>query len=275
MKRREFITLIGGAAAWPLAARAQQEPVRTVAILAGTALNDANNIAWIGAFVLGLEQLGWKEGHNLQIERRGAGGESGRVQGLAREIVQLNPDVIFTTSTPTAAALLRETRIIPVVFTNISDPLGSGLVPSLAHPGANATGFTNFEFGIGGKWLQALKELAPQTRRSALVFNPSAATYSKGYVQSFETAASSAGVKPEISPINTAPEIDAVAKAQAVEPGGSMVVVPDIFIVANRRTIISAAERYRLPTMYPYGVMARDGGLIAYGPNIPDLYRRA
>jgi putative ABC transport system substrate-binding protein len=276
MKRREFITLLGGAAAaWPLAAGAQQgELVRRVAILSGGA-NDAHIRSWVSAFVDGLDGLGWKDGRNVHFERRYAAGDVIRGQFLAKELVQLNPDVIFTTSTPTATALMRETSTIPIVFTNISDPLGSGLVPSLAFPGRNATGFTNFEFGIGGKWLEILKELVPTIKRTSLVFNPTAATYSAGYIRSVEAAARYFAVQPNVTPVNDVAEIEDAVRAQASEPGGSVIAIPDIFMITNREAIISSARRHRLPAVYPYRVMASEGGLAVYGPEISDLYRRA
>jgi putative ABC transport system substrate-binding protein len=277
VNRREFITLASGAAmAHPLVARAQQtERVRRVAILIGTVENDPTIRSWIQAFEIGLEALGWSQGRNVLFERRSAAGDASRAQQFARELVRVNPDVFFTTSTPTAAAILRETQSIPIVFTNISDPLGSGLVPSLARPGGNITGFTNFEFGIGGKWLEIMRELVPTTKRAALLFHPEAATYSAGYIRSFEAAAPSFSIEPIVKPIRTIIELENTISAQASEPGGSAIILPDIFTVANRLAIIALMGRHRLPAAYPFGAMAREGGLVAYGPDIADLYRRA
>ena len=276
MKRRAFIAGLGGAAAWSVNSSAQQtDRVRRVAILIGTLETDPTIRSWIQAFENEMSVLGWVDGRNLQFERRSAGGDAGRAQQFARETVQLKPDVIFTTSTPTATALMRETQSIPIVFTNISDPLGSGLVPSLAHPGSNATGFTNFEFGIGGKWLEIMKELLPIVKRSALLFNPATASYFSGYVRSIETAARSFSIEPIVTPINTIVDLENVIGAQASEPGGSVIVLPDIFTVVNRLAIIASTARHRIPAIYPFGAMSREGGLVAYGPDIRDLYRRA
>jgi len=277
MKRREFLVVLGGGAtAWPLAATAQQvERIRRIAILTGSATDDPNNRAWIAAFKSGLERLGWKEGLNIQIELRGARGDTTLAQQQARELLALNPEVIFTTSTPTAVELTRDNRTIPIVFTNVSDPLGSGLVPSLASPGGIVTGFTNFEFGIGGKWLEILKDISPNIVRASLIFSPSAAPYSGGYVRSFEAAARAFGVGLTIAPVANVTDVQNAVGAQAREPGGSAIILPDIFTVANRQEIIGAAMHHRLPMVYPYRVMVADGGLVAYGPDIPDLYRRA
>ena len=277
LRRREFITLLGGAAAaWPLAANAQQgERVRLIAFLTGSTESDPNVHTWISALGGGLEPLGWKEGRNVRFERRFAAGDTARVQKLAKELVQLNPDVIVTSSTPTATALLQETRTIPIVFTNLADPLGSGVVSSLAHPGGNATGFTNFEFGIGGKWLDILRDIVPHIRRTSIIFNPAAATYSGGFIRSFDAAARSFAVQPIVAPVNDVAGIEDAISTQAREPGGSAIVLMDIFTVSNRLPIIASSVRHRVPVVYPYRVMATDGGLVAYGPDIPDLFRRA
>jgi putative ABC transport system substrate-binding protein len=276
MKRREFIGLLGGGVAWPVAAGAQQpERIRHIAILSGSAANDQNNRSWLSAFEDGLSGFGWQAGRNLHFERRFAAGDIVELQRFAKELVQLKPDLIFTTNTPGAIALLRETRTIPIVFTNIFDPLGSGLVSSLARPGGNATGFSNFEFGIGGKWLELIKEIAPQTKRTSLVFNRPTATYSGGFIQSLESAARSFAVDLIVSPVDYVAQIEDVVNAQAREPGGSLIVLPNIFTVTHRQVIISSSARHRLPAVYPYRVMAAEGGLAAYGPEITDLYRRA
>jgi putative ABC transport system substrate-binding protein len=276
IRRREFITLLGGAAVtWPVAAKAQQaERVRLIGFLSGSTERDPNVHTWISALGRGLESLGWKDGRNVRFERRFAAGDTARIQKLAKELVQLNPDVIVTSSTPTATALVRETRTIPIVFANLADPLGSGLVSSLAHPGGNVTGFTNFEFGIGGKWLDILRDIVP-IRRTSIIFNPVAAPYSGGFIQSFDAAARSFAVQPIVAPVNDVTGIEDAISMQAREPGGSAIVLMDIFTVSNRLPIIASSVRHRVPVVYPYRVMAIDGGLVAYGPDIPDLFRRA
>ena len=277
MQRREFVVLLGAATvAWPVAALAQPSGrIRRVGILVGSAESDPNIQAWIAEVQNGLAALGWKNGQNVHFERRFAGGDVGRTQHHAQDLVRLDLDVIVTSSTPAALALLRETRSIPVVFTNLSDPVGSGVVPNLARPGGNVTGFTNFEYSIGGKWLEILKDISPNIKRTSIMSNPAAATYSRGYIQSFEAAAISLSVQASVAPVNNVAEIDAAIGAQAREADGSVIVIPDIFIVANRLAIIASSARHRVPVIYPYRVMANDGGLVVYGPDIADLYRRA
>jgi putative tryptophan/tyrosine transport system substrate-binding protein len=257
-------------------ARAQQrDRMRTLGVLSGSAESDPNNRNWFSAFDTGLHSLGWTEGQNIQIERRYAPGDINRMQTYAKELVDLKPDLIFVTNTPSAIALSQNTHTIPVLFVNVTDPIGSGLVSSLANPGGNVSGFTNFEFTMGGKWLQILKQVAPDIKRAAIIFNPELAPCSGGYVRSFEIAASSFGVEPIVAPVLDIDQLDRVLVAQAREPGGSIVVVPDTFTVPNRERIIRTSVHYRLPAVYPYPVFAFDGGLIAYGPDIADLYRRA
>jgi putative ABC transport system substrate-binding protein len=277
MRRREFVAGLGAAAAvWPFAARAQQpDRMRKLGVLSGSAENDPNNRTWLSALDVGLQSLGWNEGQNIRIERRYAPGDINRMRTYAKELVVLQPDLILVTSTPAARALMQETRTIPILFTNISDPLGTGLVSSLATPGGNATGFTNFEFTMGGKWLQIMKDMVPGIKRMALMFNPETAPYSEGYVRSFQVAADSFAVEPIPAPVHDSDEIERVLIAQARDPGGSMMVIPDSFTVLNRERIISLSARYRLPTIYPYRVFAVDGGLIVYGTDITDLYRRS
>jgi putative ABC transport system substrate-binding protein len=267
--------LLGSVAAWPLAARAQQsEHIRRIAILSGSA-NDTNLRHWLSALEDGLAGLGWKVGSNLRFERRFAVGHAFRAQSLAIELTQRTPDLIFTNNTPGAIALLGETRTIPIVFMDISDPLGSGLVSSLVRPGGNVTGFSNFEFGIGAKWLEIIKSVVPQTNRTSLVFNWESVRHVGGYLKSLEVAAKSFAVNLIFSPVHAVAEIDDVMTQLTREPGGSVIVIPDIFTVTNRRAIISSAARHRLPAIYPYRVMAAEGGLAAYGPDFSDLYRRA
>ena len=194
MRRREFITLLGGAAAaWPLAAPAQQgDRVRLLAAMMGgrNADTDPEGRAWFAAFRQGLQELGWVEGRNFRADYRWPSGDLDRIRAIAKEFVDLKPDVVLAGNTPSVEALLRETRTIPIVFTNLSDPVGTGVVGSLARPGGNATGFTAYEYSLAGKWLQTLKEIAPAVTRVALLFNPDTAPYAQYYLSYIETSAS-------------------------------------------------------------------------------------
>jgi len=274
MKRREFITLLGGATTWPLAARAQQPTrMRRIGVLMGIA-NDSEGQSRNAAFLQGLKELGWTDGSNVTIELRWVAGDSGRMQDYAAELVGLAPDVIMVGTTAASAALRRETRSIPIVFAQVTDPVGFGLVSSLARPGGNITGFTSFEYAIGGKWLQILKEIEPKVDRTAVIYNPDDPA-SVGYLQAIEAAAPTLGVRPTLAGIRDAIEIEPVIKAFAKTPNGSLLVVPALLVAVHRERIISAADQYGLPAVYPYPFFAASGGLISYGVETTDLYRRA
>jgi len=276
MRRRKFVTLLGGAAAWPLAAHAQSDRVRRIGVMAGgTGEHDMQSRAWIAAFQQGLKELGWIEGRNLRIDYRWPAGDLDRARMSANELVALQPDAILAGNTPSVVALLRETRTIPIVFTNVSDPVGSGLIASLGHPGANATGLTAFASSLGGKWLQMLKELAPDTERVAVIFNPNTAPFYPSYVSSIEAAAPAFLVRPISGPVRNIRDIEDVISTQGREPGGSVIALPDSFTNANRALIISFTARFRVPAIYALRDQAVDGGLISYGPDSTDLYRRA
>jgi putative ABC transport system substrate-binding protein len=278
MRRREFIALLAGtAAAWPLAARARQTavPVRRVGLLMGPAEGDPEARTWVAAFVEGLRELGWTDGRNLQLIYRWAGGNLGRIETFGRELIELKPDVILASNTPAVAALKRESQTIPVVFANLSDPVDTGLVPNLARPGGNITGFTAFEYSLAGKWLETLKAIAPRISRIALVFDPGTGPFAEKYISSLQAAGQSLGVESIDAPVRHLDEVERVLVAQAREPGGSILVMPTSFAVANRGSIIPLVARYRVPAIYPYPVMAKDGGLVAYGADSVSLYRRA
>jgi putative tryptophan/tyrosine transport system substrate-binding protein len=276
MKRREFIAALAGAVAWPVVARAQQpNPMRKLGVLSGSAENDPNGRTWFSAFDVGLRTRGWNEGQNIRIERRYSPSDIRGMQTYAKELVGLQPDLIFATNTPSTAALMQETRTIPILFVNVSDPVGSGLVTSLASPGGNATGFSNVEVTMGGKWLELLKYMVPDIKRVAVVFNPQLAPYWGGYVRSLQVAAGFFRVTSIPGPVQDIDQLEDVLIAQAQSPGGSVVVIPDAFTIPNRERIISLSARYRLPTIYPFRVCAVDGGLMAYGADVSDLYRRA
>jgi putative ABC transport system substrate-binding protein len=277
MQRREFITLLGGTAvAWPLGARAQQR-MRRIGVLVPYAENDPETLGHLAVFRERLQQSGWTEGRNVLIDYRWTGGDSARLRPLVKELVALQPDVLMGRATPVAAAFLAETRAIPIVFVNVSDPVGEGFVASLARPGGNMTGFTSVEAALGSKWLGLLRELVPNITRVAVLFNPDTAGGAGGsfYVRIVEDAAATLAVKMTAAPGRNASEIERAIVAFASEPNGVLVVLPDITTTIHRQQIIGLAERYRLPAMYPYRYFARDGGLMSYGVDLADLFRQA
>jgi putative tryptophan/tyrosine transport system substrate-binding protein len=276
MRRREFITLIGGVAAWPLAARAQQaERMRLIGVLMAYAESDPEGQAWVAAFREALQKLGWAEDRNIRIDTRWATPDVEAMQRLAKELVALQPDLILSQSTPTTAALLQHTRTIPIIFANIADPVGSGFVASFSRPGGNATGFVLFEPTMAGKWLELLKEIAPRVNRVAFLFNPETATYFEYYTIPFKAAAASFGVEAIAAPVHDSSELEIAFAAQAREPNGSLIVLPDSFLNAHSVEITSLAARYRLPAVYPYRLYTKVGGLLSYGNDVFDNYRRA
>ena len=277
MKRRDFITLLGGAAAaWPLAGRAQQpERMRHIGVLIGVA-DDAETKSWVAAFRKRLDELGWKVGSNLQIEERWTAGDPEQNRVFASELLAMKPDAIFAFSSVAVAALRQESRTVPIVFTAISDPVGSGFVESLARPGGNATGFTNFVPTMAAKWLEVLKEIAPQVQRAVLLFNPQTAPYVAQYYQRpFEAAAPSFGVQATAAVVHQTGEIEAAIADMVREPGGGLVVPPDNFSYVHRELIFALAARHRLPAVYPFRFMAREGGLISYGVDLGETFPRA
>jgi putative ABC transport system substrate-binding protein len=276
IRRREFIAFLGGAAAaWPLAARAQQgDRVRRIGVLMALDENDPIGKRIHSAFAQGLGDLGWTDGRNLRIYLRWGRGDINRIRALARELVSLQPDIILTNATAATAAVQRETRTIPIVFVAVSDPVASGIVARLDRPSANITGFALHEITLGGKWLELLSEIAPRLKRAAMMFNPDTATASS-FMPSLETAARSLKVERIIAPVHSDLEIEAAIIALGREPGGGLIAIPDIFMVAHRAPIILAAARNNVPVVYPQSYYARDGGLLSYGPDAVDTYRRA
>jgi putative tryptophan/tyrosine transport system substrate-binding protein len=277
MKRRAFITLIGGAAAaWPRAARAQQgDRVRRIGVLIGNTEDDPENAPRLAAFEQGLEKLGWKKGGNIRVEYRFGAGDVERMRTLAAELIALAPDVLLGTNTPTMAALLRQTQMIPTVFVSVSDPIGSGFVKSLANPGGNVTGFITVEPGLGGKWVSILKEIAPSLRRVGVIFNPETAPYSGLFVRAAEAAAATLGVAVSASPVRDEAQTEAAFANIAGDPGGGVMVMPQIFTTVHRKQIIALAADRRLPAIYPYRFFVSEGGLVSYGVDLVDLYRPA
>jgi putative ABC transport system substrate-binding protein len=277
MRRREFITLLGGAASWPLAVRAQQhDEVRLIGVVVNEAADDPEAQASVAAFKQTLQQLGWSEGRNLQIDFRGAADNPERMQAIAKELVALQPQVILTRSTPVTAALLRQTRTIPIVFTVVSDPVGERFVESLARPGGNATGFTNVESSLTGKWLELLKEIAPRVKRVAFIFNPELAPGGGlYYTRLIEASAPPLGVTPTVAPVHGAADIEHAIGEFVRQPNGGLVVLPDATTLVNRKLIVALADRHQVPAIYPLRNVVIEGGLISYGIDLVDQYRQA
>jgi putative tryptophan/tyrosine transport system substrate-binding protein len=277
MRRREFIALLGGAAAaWPVAARAQQpERMRRIGILMSLAESDPEAQARVAAFNKGLETLGWAEGRNVRIDIRWAASDATLMQQFAKELVALQPDLILSHNTPTTASLLQQTRTIPIVFVVVSDPVGSGFVASFSRPGGNVTGLTNIEPTMAGKWLELLKEIAPSVARVALLFNPATAPYAEDYLVPFKAAAASLALEGIGAPVRDTSELESAIAAQARAPNGGFVVMTDSFLVAHSAEITSLAARYRLPAVYPFRFFVERGGLMSYGNDLFDSFRRA
>jgi putative ABC transport system substrate-binding protein len=271
--RRDFITLLGGAVAWPLAARAQRgDGVRRIGVLMPSDENDLGPKYVLSAFTRALADLGWTDGRNVRIDVRWSS-DTNRLPALARELVGLQPDIILTASTPAILALQRETQTIPIVFAYLADPVATGIVPRLNRPGANITGFANLEPSLGGKWLELLSEVAPGLKRTAIIFNPDTSPAS-AYMPSLETAARSLKVELIPAPVHSDAEIETAINALGHEPRGGLVVMPDVFMLAHRAQIISAAARNNVPTVYWHSAFASDGGLLSYGPDEVDDWRR-
>jgi len=244
-------------------------------MLMGWAESDREAQSWLAAFREELRKLGWTEGRNIEMEIRWPAGDVESMKRFAKELVALQPDLIVTGSTPATAAMLQQTRTIPVIFVLVGDPVGSGFVTSLARPGGNATGFTPIEESLGGKWVEVLRDIAPRVSRVALVFNPPTATFVKGYLNTFRAAAASLGVETIIAPVNDMPELESFFTTEAREPNSGFVVIPDAFTITHRAEIISLAARWRIPAIYWSRSFTEIGGLISYGPYLPDEYRRA
>jgi len=277
MRRREFITLLGGVtAAWPLTVRAQQgERIRRVGVLMGYAESDPAVQSYLAAFRGALAKLGWTDGSTLRIELRWGAADPDRIKTFAKELVDLRPDAILGATSPVIRALARETQTIPIVFAIVSDPIGNGFVASLAHPGGNITGFTALDPALGGKWVGLLKEIAPHTVRAALLFNPTTASPLQIYMPSIQAAATSFAVEVSAAPIHAKDEIEGVIAAQARNPDGSLIVMPDPFNRRNRDLIIALAARYGVPAIYYDRSLAESGGLIAYSDDFAEELRQA
>jgi putative ABC transport system substrate-binding protein len=277
VRRRQFITLLGGAAAWPAAAIAEQnDRVRRVGVLMGFGENDSEGILWLSSFIRAFRELGWLDGRNMRMDVRWSASNTERERIFAKELVSLQPDVILAHGTPVTAALRQETQMIPIVFGAVADPVGEGFVESLSRPGGNITGFLFSEAGMGGKWLELLKEIAPSVKRAAMIFNPDTAPgRGSHYLPSFEAAARSLRVEPMTEPVHNEAEIETVVTRLGHKPESGLVVIGDSFLVSHRKPIILAAAQNKVPAVYFHAVFARDGGLLSYGPDNEDIFRRA
>jgi putative ABC transport system substrate-binding protein len=276
INRREFITLIGGAAAWPLAARGQQgDRMRRIGVLVPGDESDPQAKYAAAAFTQSLAGLGWTDGRNVRLDVRWGRADINRIRALARELVGLQPDIIVVSSTAATVAVQRETRTLPIIFVSLVDPVASGIVERLDRPSGNITGFADFgDASLGGKWLELLSEIAPGLKRAAIMFNPDTAPVSV-HMPPFETAARTLKVAASIAPVHSDAEIETAVTALGREPGSGLVVMPDIFTIAHRAPLISAAARNNVPAVYAYSNLVRDGGLLSYGTDTVDIWRRA
>lgn len=276
MKRREFISLVSGAAAWPFTAHAQEPGrMRRVGVLFAFFDYDPESQARIAAFQQELEGLGWREGQNIQLEYRWASGDAERFRAFAAEFVAARPDVLVAHTTPGAEALARATRTIPIIFAAVSDPVASGLVVSLSEPGRNATGFTNFDISMGAKWVEFLKELSPRLARVALLFNPETAPgRGSTYLQAVEAAARSFGIDSMSATVSNEVQIEDAIVTVANRPDSGLIVMPDVSMTNHRELITALAKKHGLPAIYPFRYFADGGGLISYGVDLSDIFRR-
>ena len=274
MHRREFITILGGAAAtWPLAVRAEKNGVRRVGVIMGFAENDEVWQAYLASFRQGLQELGWTDGRNIRFDYRFTGDSEERMRAMAEEVVSLTPDVILVSTNSVVSATLKATRSIPIVFTWVSDPVGSGFVANLPRPGGSITGFHNFEPAIGGKWLAFLKQIAPDLRRVAVVHVPEVVP-NVAFLHVIEAAAPSLGLSVTAAEVRTAADIERVLSAFGQE-GGGLIVTPSALTATQRDLIIALAARHRLPAIYSFAFYAESGGLMSYGVNQLELVRAA
>jgi putative ABC transport system substrate-binding protein len=275
MRRREFIAGFGSAAVWPVVVRAQQgDHVRRIGVLMFGDENDYEQKRRLSAFTQALAALGWTDGRDVRTDVRWVRGVTNRIPALAQELVGLQPDIILASSGALTVALQRETGAIPIVFVGVGDPVTRGIVVRLNLPGGNITGFANYEDALGGKWLQLLSEIAPGLKRVAIMFNPDSAPVSP-FIPSLETAARSLKVAPNIAAVHSDAESEMAIIALGREAGGGLVVIPSVFMTAHRAQIILAAAQNNIPAVYAFSYYARDGGLVSYGPDPVDMYRRA
>jgi putative ABC transport system substrate-binding protein len=276
VRRREFIAGLG-ASVWPVAAQAQQgDPMRRVGVLMAGDESDPEAKVWLYGFMRGLAELGWADGRNMRVDIRWATGSVDQMRAFANELVDLQPGVIVANGTPVTSALQRETRTIPIVFALVPDPTEAGFVASLSRPGGNITGFVHMEAAMSGKWLEWLTEIARGVKRVAIVYNPDVAPGGGSYyLRSFEAAARSLKVEAIAAPVHSDSEIETIMNSLGREPRGGLVVPTDTFLFVRRKTIILLAARNNVPVIYPTTVRVREGGLLSYGPDQADIFRRA
>ena len=276
MRRREFITLVGGAAAWPLAARAQQsDRMRRIAALMNNAEDDPEGQTRAAAFRQGLQTLGWNEGKNLSIDWYWTAGDVGRIRGDVTQLAAHPPDIIVANGRVILSEALQVIRSIPIVFVLVNDPVGQGFISSLARPGGNVTGFTFIEYAMFGKSLELLKKVAPAVTRLGCIFNPDMSAYYDQFLPAFETDARQYSIKLIVARVSTKAEIDAAVAELAAAPGGGLMVAPDAYTLVNRDLIVQSTAQHRLPAIYSYRQLIKEGGLMSYGPETSDIFRRS
>jgi putative ABC transport system substrate-binding protein len=275
VNRRAFIALTGGAAAWPRTTRAQQpERMRRIAVLSSLAAGDPEGPSFVAALVEALAGLGWIAGRDVQVDQRFAGGRAQLLRDHARELVGMSPDLIVAGSPAVVLALLQQTRTIPIVFASATDPVGQGFVESLGRPGGNVTGFTSFEFSMGGKWIELLKDIAPGLEQVAVVFNPDTAPYMESFLRFVVAAARSLSVQVSPLPIHSTDEIEGAITTIASVPGNGVIFPADAFTIAHYIRIIDLTGKHRLPAIYPFRTFAANGGLMSYGIDVTENYRQ-
>jgi putative ABC transport system substrate-binding protein len=277
MKRREFITLLGGAAAaWPLVGRAQPaERVRRIAVLMNNAQDDPEGQARAEAFRQGLQALGWIEGRNLRIDWYWTAGDIERTRSNVTELAGRPPDIIVANGRVTLSEAVQAIRSIPIIFVLVNDPVGQGFISNLARPGGNVTGFTFFEYAMFGKSLELLKKVAPAVTRLACIFNPDMSAYYDQFLPAFETDARQYSVKLIIARVGTEAEINAAVAKLAAAPGGGLIVLPDAYTLVHRNLIVLSTAQYRIPAIYSYRQVVKEGGLMSYGPETSDIFQRS
>jgi putative ABC transport system substrate-binding protein len=275
VRRRDLITLLGGAATWPFAARAQQpNRMRRIGVLMAFSQNDREGRAWVAAFREELQKVGWGEGRNIRIDYGWAGGDAETRQQIAKQLIEQQPDLIVTQNTPTTQAVIKHTHSIPIIFANVADPVGSGFVDSFSRPGGNVTGFVNFEGSLGGKWLELLRETAPRVARVAFLFNPTTAPFAQYFLEPFKVAARSYDVEAIGASVRDIPELESAVAALARKPDGGLIVMPETFLNVHRTEVLSLATSHRVPAVYPYRFFAELGGLLSYGSDPLSNFRR-
>ena len=277
LKRRDFITLIGGAAAWPLATWAQLGSARHIGVLMNGAATEVAPQSYVATFVQTLRQLGWIEGQNVRVDVRWSAGDAALARIYAAQLIGLTPDVILASSTTNLTAIQQGTSTVPVVFVQVSDPVEQGFVANLTRPGGNLTGFSMYEFAVGGKWLDLLKEIAPNLTRIGVMFNPDTSPQSKFFMRSIEAAAPSHGVQAAVVPVRSTADIEPAFERFAYAPNGGLILTTDTFTGMREQMIVDLANRYRLPAISSNSRFPKDGGLMYYGANVnlTDQFRQA